>query len=58
MGLVSKLPKSLPKSVTDLVEDCWAVVGSSLVSNGATVRENLSIGEQLQLKVNQTFHCA
>jgi hypothetical protein len=50
VGLVAKLPKSLPDVITELGEGSWALVGSSLMQNGSTVKQNFN-AERLHLKV-------
>ena len=50
VGLVAKLPKSLPVGITELGEGSWALVGSSLIQNGSTVKQSFNI-ERLHLKV-------
>ena len=50
VGLVAKLPRSLPSSITELGKGSWALVGSSLLHNGSTVRQNFDT-ERLQFKV-------
>ena len=52
VGLVAKLPKSLPSSITELGEGSWALVGSSLLHNGSTVNQNFNT-ERLHLKVKK-----
>ena len=50
VGLVAKLPSSLPESITELGKGSWALVGSSLLHNGSTARQNFNTG-RLHLKV-------
>lgn len=54
VGLVAKLPKSLPSSLTELGEGSWALLGSSLLHNGSTVKQDFYT-ERLQLKVKKKF---
>ena len=57
VGLVAKLPKSLPSSLTELGEGSWALLGSSLLHNGSTVKQDFYT-ERLQLKVKKISICA
>lgn len=51
VGLVAKLPGSLlPNTITELGEGSWVLVGSCLLHDGSTVRQNFNAG-QLHLKV-------
>lgn len=50
VGLIAKLPKSLPSGITELGEGSWVLVGSSLLHNGSTVKQNFNTG-WLHLKV-------
>ena len=50
VGLVAKLPKSLPGGITELGEGSCALVGSSLIQNGSMVKQNFN-AEWLHLKV-------
>ena len=52
VGLIAKLPKSIPSSITELGEGSWALVGSSLLHSGSTVNGNFNT-ERLHLKVNK-----
>ena len=52
VGLVTKLPKSLPSSITELGEGSWALVGSSLLHSGSTVNQSFNT-ERLHLKVKK-----
>ena len=52
VGLVAKLPSSLPNSIAELDEGSWCFAGSSLVGHSSAAVGQTDWGEHYKYKVN------